>query len=120
MTIIAELFTLRFIQIMPRAQNAHAMVNAGFLLKLDKNQAVQSARIVYGGINPSFNHAIKAENYLPGKSIFDDRTLQEAFQMLGEDIHPDNVLPQPSPKFRKNLAISLFYKVSYIHNVCIL
>ncbi|KAF2897493.1 hypothetical protein ILUMI_08680, partial [Ignelater luminosus] len=97
-------------KIMPRKQNAHAMVNAGFLLKLDRNQTVQSARIVYGGINPSFHHATKAEQYLIGKQIFDDGTLQGAFKALDEDIHPDNVLPDPSPEFRKTLAIALFYK----------
>ncbi|KAF2895406.1 hypothetical protein ILUMI_10770 [Ignelater luminosus] len=97
-------------KIMQRTQNAYAMVNAGILLKLDCNHTVQSARIVYGGINPSFHHATKAEQYLIGKQIFDDGTLQGAFQALDEDIHPDNVLPDPSPKFRKTLAISLFYK----------
>ncbi|KAF2904753.1 hypothetical protein ILUMI_01423 [Ignelater luminosus] len=97
-------------KIMPRAQNAHAMVNAGFLLKLDEHEVVQSIRIVYGGINSSFVHATKAEKYLVGKSIFDNNTLQGAFKALDEELQPDDALPEPSPLFRKKLAIALFYK----------
>jgi xanthine dehydrogenase/oxidase len=44
-------------QIMPRAQNAHAYVNAGFLFKLNKTakgKVMKKPTIVYGGINPYF------------------------------------------------------------------
>jgi len=42
---------------MPRAQNAHAYVNAGFLFRLNvKNggKVLAKPTIVYGGINPQF------------------------------------------------------------------
>jgi xanthine dehydrogenase/oxidase len=42
---------------MPRTQNAHAYVNAGFLFKISKNdggKVLAKPCIVYGGINPQF------------------------------------------------------------------
>ena len=42
---------------MPRAQNAHAHVNGGFLFKVDRGnnfQVMEQPRIVFGGINPNF------------------------------------------------------------------
>jgi len=42
---------------MPRAQNAHAYVNAGFLFRLNVNnggKVLEKPTIVYGGINPLF------------------------------------------------------------------
>jgi xanthine dehydrogenase/oxidase len=42
---------------MPRAQNAHAYVNAGFLFQLQKGtkgRVLKKPTIVYGGINPYF------------------------------------------------------------------
>ena len=40
-------------KIMPRAQNAHAFVNAGFLIEFnDKRGQILNARICYGGIRP--------------------------------------------------------------------
>lgn len=39
-------------QIMPRAQNAHAYVNAGFLVEVDSKNAVLKATVVFGGITP--------------------------------------------------------------------
>ena len=40
---------------MPRAQNAHAMVNAGFLFKLNKNNEVlEKPNIIFGGIKYDF------------------------------------------------------------------
>ncbi|CAD7078518.1 unnamed protein product [Hermetia illucens] len=38
-------------KIMPRAQNAHAYVNAGFLMQMS-GDTVKSARVCFGGINP--------------------------------------------------------------------
>ena len=96
---------------MPRAQNAHAMLNAGFLLQLNSQGVVQKATLVYGAINPDFVHASKTEAYLVGKYLFDNNVLQAAFKSLDGEISPDWVLPDPSPTFRKQLAINLFYKV---------
>jgi xanthine dehydrogenase/oxidase len=42
---------------MPRAQNAHAYVNAGFLFKInvsDSGKVLTKPTIVFGGINPEF------------------------------------------------------------------
>lgn len=40
---------------MPRAQNAHALVNAGFLFKIDKSgKILEKPNIIYGGISPKF------------------------------------------------------------------
>lgn len=96
---------------MPRTQNAHAMVNAGFLVQI-KNNLVKSARIVYGGINPTFIHASATEKLLKGQKLYDNVTLAKVFESLDKEIIPDHILPDPSPEFRRNLAISLFYKVS--------
>ncbi|XP_066141648.1 uncharacterized protein [Euwallacea fornicatus] len=97
-------------KVMPRSQNAHAMVNAGFLFQLTNSGIVQSAQIVYGGINPNFIHAEKTESLLKGKQLFDNTTLQSAFKSLDRELQPDWVLPDPTPAFRKQLAINLFYK----------
>lgn len=97
-------------KIMPRAQNAHALVNAGFLFKLDPTNKVESARIIYGSINPTFIHATNAEKYLVGKQLFSNDTLQGLFKTLHAEIDPDVVLPDPAPEFRRQLAIALCYK----------
>lgn len=102
---------------MIRAQNAHAMVNAGFLVQLDRNGAVRNATVVYGAINPTFVHAKRAEKYLVGRKLFDNGTLQGTFKELDQEIRPDYVLPDPHPEFRKQLAIALFYKVN-LHLRC--
>lgn len=94
---------------MPRAQNAHAYVNAAFLLKLNGG-IVSSARICFGGITPDFIHATSTEKLLIGKDIHTNETLQEALHCLSSELNPDWVLPDASPEYRKNLAIALFYK----------
>lgn len=94
---------------MPRAQNAHAYVNASFLFKFN-GDIVESARICFGGIDPAFIHATSTEKSLQGKSLFTNETLQSAISYLNNEINPDCVLPDASPEYRKNLAISLFYK----------
>lgn len=97
---------------MPVAQNAHAVVNAGFLLELSNLQIIKSARVVYGGINPQFVHAVSTERFLVGKSIYQNATLQGAMRILEEEVRPDILhAPQAKPAYRKGLAMSLFYKV---------
>lgn len=102
---------------MPRAQNAHALVNAGFLFKLDSNNKIESATIVFGNINPDFIHASQTEKFLEGKELFSDDTLQGAFKTLDGELKPDFVLPEPEPEFRKQLSIALFFKVSVPNNL---
>uniref|UniRef100_A0A336MA50 CSON013979 protein n=1 Tax=Culicoides sonorensis TaxID=179676 RepID=A0A336MA50_CULSO len=107
-----EKYIFRSYKIMPRAQNAHAYVNAGFLIEInDKRDKVMKANFVYGGIRPEFIHASKLEQYLSGgKDLFSNVTLGGATKALASELNPDWVLPDPSPDFRKNLAIALFYK----------
>ncbi|XP_074037336.1 xanthine dehydrogenase/oxidase isoform X2 [Leptinotarsa decemlineata] len=97
-------------KIMPRAQNASALVSAGFLFQITKKLEVSSAIIVYGGINTEFVHATKTEIHLKGKMLFDNAILQAAFATLDGEIIPSYSPPSSQPSFRKKLAISLFYK----------
>ncbi|KAL3275092.1 hypothetical protein HHI36_019863 [Cryptolaemus montrouzieri] len=97
-------------KIMPRAQNAHAIVNAGIVFELNDENIVQEARIVIGNINPEFIHATKTENYVKGKALFMNETIQAAFQVLKDELKPEASPPEPSPEFRKQLAIALLYK----------
>ncbi|KAL7051324.1 hypothetical protein ACKWTF_004429 [Chironomus riparius] len=102
-------FIFRSYKVMPRAQNAHAYVNAAFLLEIN-DKTVISAKICYGGINPTFIHAEKTETFLVGENLFENKSLQNAITILNDEIKPDWILPDASIEFRKNLALSLFYK----------
>lgn len=97
------------VQIMIRAQNTHAYVNAAFLVQI-QGGLVTSARICFGGINPTFVHASNTESFLIGRNLFDEDTLQGALATLSTELVPDWVLPDASPEYRKNLALALFYR----------
>ncbi|KAJ8687934.1 hypothetical protein QAD02_023729 [Eretmocerus hayati] len=108
---LSEDYIYKTFKIMPRAQNAHALVNAGFLFKLEKDgKIVEEPNIIFGGIRPDFLHALKTEKFLTGKNIYDPKHLQEAFKILQSEVNPDHVLPDYSPAFRKLLSMCLFYK----------
>lgn len=97
---------------MPRSQNTHAIINAGFNFKVNNDlNTIEKARIIYGAINTTFTRAEATEKLLCGKKLFDDKTLQEAYQSLDSELKCDTSPPDPSPDARKQLAISLFYKV---------
>ncbi|XP_045774231.1 indole-3-acetaldehyde oxidase-like [Maniola jurtina] len=98
-------------KIMPRSQNAHAIVNAGILFKFKQNdKIIEKATIVFGGISPNFVHAVKTEEHLVNKDPFTDETLQMALKNLQEEINPLEAPPEPSAQYRKLLALALFYK----------
>lgn len=99
---------------MPRSQNAHAMVNAGFLVKIDSN-LVEECRIVYGGINPKFVRAQATESILQGQTLYDNDTLQQVYKSLDQELIANYSPPEPTPEYRKKLGISLFYKVRHNH-----
>ncbi|XP_039288989.1 xanthine dehydrogenase isoform X2 [Nilaparvata lugens] len=106
-------YTFKTYKIMPRAQNAHAYVNAGFLFKLDKNdkfKVLEKPRIVFGGINPNFVHAELTEAFLEGKYLSDSKVMAEALKTLDGELKPNHVLPDATPEYRKGLAVSLLYK----------
>ncbi|XP_052742295.1 uncharacterized protein LOC112057810 [Bicyclus anynana] len=98
-------------KIMPRSQNAHAILNAGVLFKFKQNlNVIEKATIVYGGVSPDFVHANKTEEVLVNQDPFTDETLQIALKSLQEEIDPVEAPPEPSTKYRKLLALALFYK----------
>ncbi|XP_043496073.1 indole-3-acetaldehyde oxidase-like [Polistes fuscatus] len=104
-------YEFRSYKIMPRAQNAHAHINAGFLFKLDGNGIVlEKPNILFGGIRPEFMHAVNTQEFLLQKSIFDKNVIKSAIDILDKELNPDHVLPDYSPEFRKTLAEGLFYK----------
>ncbi|XP_026741608.1 indole-3-acetaldehyde oxidase-like [Trichoplusia ni] len=106
----------RSYKIMPRNQNALAIVNAAFLIKVGKRNLVESASIVYGNIDPKFVHASKTERYLYLKNIYSDCTLQGAIKVLNDELAPVEILGEPSVQSRKKLGLGLFYK--FILNIC--
>ncbi|XP_011874274.1 PREDICTED: indole-3-acetaldehyde oxidase-like, partial [Vollenhovia emeryi] len=104
-------YEYRSYKIMPRAQNAHAHVNAGFLFRLDgSGKVLEKPNIIFGGINKNFLHAKNTEQVLVGKCILDEQVLKTALETLDNELKPDHVLPDYSPEFRKTLAEGLFYK----------
>lgn len=108
---LSKEYEFRSYKIMPRAQNAHAFVNAGFLFKLDGGgRVLEKPNIIFGGINEHFLHASNTENFLMGKSIVDKDTWRAAVDTLQKELKPDYVLPDYTPKFRRKLALGLFYK----------
>lgn len=107
-------FEFRSYKIMPRAQNAHALVNAAFLFEFettDMKKSVKSCRICYGGINPKFIHAEATERILAGvDDLCTNECLEKAIKTLQNEIVPDSVLMDPPAEYRKSLAIALFYR----------
>lgn len=108
---LSDDYVYRSYKIMPRAQNAHAHVNAGFLFKLDSGgKLLEKPNIIFGGINEHFLHAKDTEQLLTGKVIQDKQLIKTALETLSNELKPDHVLPDYSPEFRKTLALGLFYK----------
>lgn len=99
-------------QLMPRAQSAHAIVNAGFLYKLHPNtNVVESSRIIYGGLSTKFPRAVATEQYLVGKNLFSNDTLQGALRVLDGEMIVEANPPEQSVEYRRFIAKALFYKV---------
>ncbi|XP_018394514.1 PREDICTED: xanthine dehydrogenase/oxidase-like [Cyphomyrmex costatus] len=109
--LLSDDYKFKSFKIMPRAQNAHAHVNAGFLFKLDGGgKVLEKPNIIFGGINKQFLHATNTEQFLVGKFILNKEILKAALSILNKELQPDHVLPDYSPEFRRTLAEGLFYK----------
>ena len=105
-------------KIMPRSQNAHAYVNAGFRLNIDPQSYIvkDNPVIVFGGINSTFVHAIKTEQYLVNRNLSNAEVLQSALKVLQDELQPNDDPVLASVEYRRSLACSLFYK--YVLGVC--
>ncbi|KAM8703649.1 hypothetical protein ACLKA7_008301 [Drosophila subpalustris] len=99
-------------KILPRAQNVHAYVNAGFLIEWQDIQrhTVASARLCFGNIRPGYVHAQNAEQSLVGRDLYDSATVAQVFAELLASLQPVEMPPEASPEYREKLACSLFYK----------
>lgn len=96
---------------MPRAQNAHAYVNAGILLNVDHDSGkVNEARICFGGISPDFVHATAIEQLLKDKVYYEKAVVERMFTELPNLLQPNELLPDPSPDYRRKLACGLLLK----------
>lgn len=60
--------------------------------------------------NKQFVHASSTEAILAGSYLYQNETIERALGSLSAELHPDWVLPDASPDFRKRLAMGLFYK----------
>ncbi|XP_067618626.1 uncharacterized protein [Eurosta solidaginis] len=106
-----EKFIFHSYKIMPRSQNAHAYVNAAFLLDMDVAIGkINSARLCFGGINPNFTHAEALEAALTGQMLYEKATISNIFKNLKTQLEPDALLPDASPEYRRALACGLLYK----------
>ncbi|XP_004537241.1 indole-3-acetaldehyde oxidase isoform X1 [Ceratitis capitata] len=103
-------------KIMIRAQNAHAYINAAFLINIQRpSLTVQSARICFGGISPDFSHASEIEKYVQGKRLYDPEVMANIFSKVSSHFNADSVLPDACPEYRLKLACGLIYKTILKH-----
>nr|KAI8764756.1 xanthine dehydrogenase-like [Biomphalaria glabrata] len=107
---LAENEVFRSFKITPRWQNAHAYVNAAFRLPAVGRDIKGRPSLVYGGINADTEHALKTEEFLTNKTL-SDAIVQEALTILSNELNPEYDQVLSSPKYRKDLSISLLYKV---------
>uniref|UniRef100_A0A2A4JUF7 FAD-binding PCMH-type domain-containing protein n=1 Tax=Heliothis virescens TaxID=7102 RepID=A0A2A4JUF7_HELVI len=103
-------YKLATFKVMPRSQNAHAIVNAGFLYKLSPDNIVLQSRIAFSGLSPQFIRASATECFLLGKYLFRNDTLQAAIKVLRTEMVVTENPPEPSVDYRRQLALGLFYK----------
>lgn len=112
----AAVHALRTYKTMIRAQNAHAYVNAGMLVRFsdERGGRVRAARLCFGGIRPQFTHANQTERLLTAGAdatdLYTDTALMAALRSLDAELDPDWRLPDAQPAYRKRLAQALFYR----------
>ncbi|XP_014251130.1 indole-3-acetaldehyde oxidase-like [Cimex lectularius] len=106
-----DIYKVRTFKIMPRSQNVHALINAGFRFKLDNSGTIlEKPSIVFGGVNHRFIHAVKTEEYFKGKKLLNDKVLSKGLEILSDELEPDNDPLKPSQAYRRKAALLLLYK----------
>ncbi|KAF2666796.1 xanthine dehydrogenase [Microthyrium microscopicum] len=87
-----------------------AIVNAALRMVLDENNVVEDSSLVYGGMAPTTVMAKKAVEYLQGKVLTEQSTLEGAMNALEQDFDLRFGVPGGMATYRKTLALSFFYK----------
>ncbi|GFS19663.1 indole-3-acetaldehyde oxidase [Elysia marginata] len=100
----------RSFKVTPRWQNAHAYINAAFKIPFTAQTIKGRPSIVIGGISSKTVHATKTEEFLSNKCL-SVPIVKEAYSILREELIPTESPLEASPKYRKELASSLLYKV---------
>lgn len=95
-----------------RREDDIALVNAGmrvYLREAEGHQIISDVSIVYGGVAAVPFRASKTENFLTGKK-WDSGLLDDAFNLLKEDITLSENAPGGMIEFRRSLTLSFFFK----------
>ncbi|XP_026330989.1 indole-3-acetaldehyde oxidase-like [Hyposmocoma kahamanoa] len=79
---------VRTYKVMARAQNAVAVVNAGFLFRVDGAGEVRAATLAFGNICAGLQRARRAEEALRGRRLCADDALQAALRALAAELAP--------------------------------
>jgi xanthine dehydrogenase/oxidase len=100
-------------KIAARNQNAHAIVNAGYRVALDKKGKIRGIVVCYGGLAPLTLRMTKTEDYLKGR-VWDEETLKGALDVLAKEV-ARKIKPMPGVQFlpegyRESLTETLLYK----------
>jgi xanthine dehydrogenase/oxidase len=95
-----------------RPQMAHAVVNAGFKVKLNAQHTVEDMTIVYGGLATCNGRLPETEKWLVGKK-WDQSTLRNALDQLRKEVK-EILVPMEeegfTEEYRSQLAETFFYK----------
>ncbi len=79
-------------KVMPRSQNSRAYVNCAFNFQFNPNTlTVKGCSMVFGGLSGDFVHANQSEKFLINKSLDDQNTIDECFQILKLELKVDQV-----------------------------
>jgi xanthine dehydrogenase/oxidase len=98
-------------KVMPRSQNSHAYVNAGFNFTFsdEKSLTVESCSIVFGGLSSKFVHATLTESFLVNKRLCDQNVVADALETLSNELVID-----ADPVIRKSLKLTLYCTIIHL------
>ncbi|KAJ6516474.1 Molybdopterin-binding domain of aldehyde dehydrogenase-domain-containing protein [Mycena sanguinolenta] len=86
-----------------------AIVTACFVMRINSEGEISHVRLAYGGMAATVLSAKKTEKILTGKP-FSSKTLEEALEVLGDEMDLPFNVPGGMASYRKTLALSFFFK----------
>ncbi|KAJ7448476.1 xanthine dehydrogenase [Mycena galericulata] len=102
-----------------------AIVTACFSMRVTPQGRISRVRLAYGGMAPTVVSAVKTQDILTGRRFilhqfmgrsaiagksFSAKTLEEALEVLGDEMHLPFNVPGGMASYRKTLALSFFFK----------